>query len=614
MTLTLRRRILLTVAPLVMLLAGLGTAGAGLVLRLGRLSDAILRENHDSVRAMDRLREGVLRVDRSFLTGSRPAYDAGWAEIDRHLAVEKGNVTIFPDEPRLVAKLEAELAYYRGAGERYFQIPSGDAGRALVRDGPLSGPPSLVECRDGVLAGAAAVRDLNEAEMYAASARADDSARHSVVGLAVGLAASLALASLAAWWLVRTIVHPIEAVTDAATAIGGGQLHLVVPAGSRDEVGRLAEAFNAMAEKLRAYRRVNTERLGRAQRAAQATIDSFPDPVVVLDTLGRVETANPAAQALLGVRPPADGEAPAPWPPPEALRAAVRDALESQRPTLTQTFEQAVAFRHGGGERVYLPQVRPIRDPAGETLGAAVVLSDVTRYQLLDRLKSDWVATVSHELKTPLTSVRLAVHVLLEELVGPLEVKQFELLLEARENTERLLKLIEHLLALARLEEGREPLDLRPTEPLTLLQSAADAASARAEDRRIALTVTAAPDLPTVAVDATRFGQALSNLLDNALTYTEPGGSVALSAAASPGGVTLTVRDTGVGISAADLPHVFDRFFRVAGRPQAPGTGLGLAIVHEVVAAHMGTVACASTPGVGTSFTITLPATPGTPR
>jgi len=600
-TLTLRRRILLTVAPLVLLLAGLGTAGAGLVLRLGRLSDAILRENHDSVRAMERLREGVDRVDRSLLTGSRQEYEAGWAEIDRHLAVEKGNVTIFPDEPRLVADLESALAAYRVSPEQFAKLAAADR-------------PTLAVARDRVLARAAAVRDLNEAEMYAASARADASARHSVVGLGVGLAASLTLALLAGWWLVRTIVHPIEAVTAAATAIGGGQLHLVVPAGSRDEVGRLAEAFNAMAEKLRAYRRANSERLGRAQRAAQATIDSFPDPVVVLDTLGRVETANPAAQTLLGVRAPADGESPAPWPPPEALRAAVRDALELQRPTLTETFEQAVAFRHDGGDRVYLPQVRPIRDPAGETLGAAVVLSDVTRYQLLDRLKSDWVATVSHELKTPLTSVRLAVHVLLEELVGPLEVKQVELLLEARENTERLLKLIEHLLALARLEEGREPLDLRPVAPLALLEAAAEAAAARAEDRRIALTVAAAPDLPTVGVDAARFGQALSNLVENALTYTEPGGTVALSAEASPGGgVTLTVRDTGVGIPAADLPHVFDRFFRVAGRPQAPGTGLGLAIVHEVVTAHSVAVICSSESGVGTTFSITLPATLGTP-
>jgi PAS domain S-box-containing protein len=600
MTMTLRRRILLTVAPLVLLLAGLGTAGAGLVLRLGRLSDAILRENHDSVRAMDRLREGVFRVDRSFLTGSRAEYDAGWAEVDRQLAVEKGIITIFPDEPILVGELDAALTKYRVRPEQFAELTAVD--RASLSVG-----------RDAVLGRAAAVRDLNEAEMYAASARANNSARHSVVGLGVGLAASLALAFLAAWWLVRSIVAPIEAVTAAAAAIGGGQLHLVVPAVSRDEVGRLAEAFNAMAEKLRAYRRANTERLGRAQQSAQATIDSFPDPVVVLDTLGRVETANPAAQALLGVRPTADGETPAPWPPPESLRAAVRDALEAQRPTLTETFAQAVTFYQGGSERVYLPQVRPIRDPAGETLGAAVVLSDVTRYQLLDRLKSDWVATVSHELKTPLTSVRLAVHVLLEELVGPLEVKQVELLLEARENTERLLKLIEHLLALARLEKGREPLDLRPTDPATLLQAAAESSGARAEDRRITLAVIVASDLPTVSVDATRFGQALNNLVENALTYTEPGGRVTLSAEANPGGVTLTVRDTGVGIPAADLPHVFDRFFRVAGRTQPPGTGLGLAIVHEVVTAHTGTVTCASEPGVGTTFRITMPATLGTP-
>jgi PAS domain S-box-containing protein len=566
MTLSLRQRILLTVTPLLLLLTGLGVSGAVLLVRLGQRSDAILRENYDSVRAMDRLKLAIL--------------EHNWAEIDAQFQIEQNNVTILPDEPRLVQELDVALRCYRH-------------------------DPRL---KSAVLRIAEAIRVLNENQMQQASQDAQATARVSAAGFVAGVMVSVLLAVLAVWWLQRTLLEPIQAVTEAATAIGGGQLHLLVPVQTRDEVGRLAEAFNAMTAKLRAYRQSNTERLVRARQTGQATIDSFADPVVVIDTLGRVEVANPTAQRLLGVRPPTDSEAPAVWTPPDSLRQPVEEALRQQRVVENETFDQAVTFRLDGEERVYLPQVRPIRSAEGELLGAAVVLTDVTRFRLLDRLKSDWVATVSHELKTPLTSVRLAVHVLLEEVVGPLEPKQIELLIEARENTERLLKLIEHLLSLAKLEDGREQLDLRPADPAELLQAAADEAAMRAEDRRIGIVVEVAPNAPAVTVDAVRFGRALNNLLDNALTYTEPGGTVALSAATLDAGrVRITVRDTGIGIPAESLPHVFDRFFRVPGRDGTPGTGLGLAIVREIIMAHGGDIVCASDVGHGTTFHITLP-------
>jgi signal transduction histidine kinase len=566
MTLSLRQRILLTVAPQLVLLAGLGVTGAVLLVRLGQRSDAILRENYDSVRAMDRLKLAVLAND--------------WAEIDAQFRIEKNNITIVPDEPRLVRELGAALSRYRANPQE----------------------------RGEVLRLADAIHDLNEDQMQAASRDARETASVSAVAFVAGVAVSLLLAAGAAWWLQRTILGPIRAVTEAATAIGGGQLHPLVPVQTQDEVGRLAEAFNAMTAKLRAYRQTNTERLLRARQTGQATIDSFPDPVVVIDTLGRVEVANPAAQRLLGVRQPGDGEPPPAWTPPEPLRPAMEDAIRHQRAVATESFDRAVTFRLDGEDRVYFPQVRPIRSPDGEPLGAAVVLNDVSRFRLLDRLKSDWVATVSHELKTPLTGVRLAVHVLLEEVVGPLEPKQMELLVEARENTERLLRLIEYLLALAKLEDGREQLDLRAADPLYLLRAAADDAATRAEDRRIGIMVEGEPDVPAVSVDPVRFGRALNNLLDNAITYTEPGGAVTLSAVRTPDGrVRLAVRDTGIGIPAESLPHVFDRFFRVPGRDSTPGTGLGLAIVREIVHAHGGEITCDSEPGRGTIFAIILP-------
>jgi signal transduction histidine kinase len=316
----------------------------------------------------------------------------------------------------------------------------------------------------------------------------------------------------------------------------------------------------------------------------------------------------------LGIAPPApevsgaDGHAAVDWTPPVALAGPLREALQGQRAVLTQAFDQTVTFRLGGEERAFLPQVLPIQDPFGNTLGAAVVLNDVTRFRLLDQIKSDLVATVSHELKTPLTGVRLVLHLLLEETVGPLTPKQTELLLDARDNAERLLNMIEHLLALARLEHSRAALRPRPELPQALLGAAAEAVGPRAEAKHVELAVEAPADLPPVAADPERLGYALNNLLDNALTYTGQGGRITLSAQAGPGEtVCLSVADTGTGIPPEYLPHVFERFFRVPGQSQGHGTGLGLAIVREIVTAHRGSITCESTPGQGTVFRLTLP-------
>ena len=288
-----------------------------------------------------------------------------------------------------------------------------------------------------------------------------------------------------------------------------------------------------MAHHLRDYRQSQSAYLLRAQRTSQATIDSFPDPVLVVDSEGRVEMANPAARRLLGVaqrerEQPASGT----WQPPEQLREQLNDALLGQRDYLPEGFDQIVLLGESGRERAFLPRILTIRDPNGRTLGAAVLLQDVTRLRLLDQMKGDLVATASHELKTPLTSVRLAVHLLLEESTGPLTPKQTELLLDARENSERLLAMVNNLLDLARLEQGWRQLDVHPASPVSLLRDAADAVHVRAQDKKVVVAIEVPDALPSVAVDKERIGHALRNLVDNALTYTDAGGRIGLSAEA----------------------------------------------------------------------------------
>jgi signal transduction histidine kinase len=391
--------------------------------------------------------------------------------------------------------------------------------------------------------------------------------------------------------------------------VAAGNLDQVVPYLSADELGQLAQSFNTMTRHLREYRQSHSARLLRAQRTSQTTIDSFPDPILVIDPEGGVEMANPAARRLLGVVPrePAESFALA-WHPPEALAAPLRDALREQRNYVPEGFQHAVTLGVDGRERSFLPRILLIHDPFGNALGAAVLLQDVTRFRFLDQFKSDLVSTVSHELKTPLSGLRLDLHLVLEESVGPLEPKQLELLVDARDNAERLLAIVNNLLDLAGLEQKPERLRMQPTAPAEVLRAAADAIRPRAVDKGLEVVLEMPGELPDVAANPERLLHALGNLLDNAVTYTDQGGKVTLSAIPSNGHVMFTVSDTGIGIPPEYLPHVFERFFRVPGRSRGGGTGLGLAITREIVAAHGGTVTCESAPGTGTTFRLALPA------
>jgi two-component system, NtrC family, sensor histidine kinase KinB len=610
-TLSLRHRILITLIPLLLLLAAIGSAGIVLLFRLGNSVDAILRENYRSVIAMEGLNEAVERIDSSFqfaLSGrrdqARQQFAQSWDSYLQNLDIEKHNITV-PGEGELVARLDVLTGDYHRKGDDFYAPATIDAKQTQA----YYGPRGLLETFTQIKDVSGQILRLNQTNMEQASGEARRLAKLSSIGFAVALAIALVLAGFAVLHTMRTILRPVQAVTQAALAISGGNLDQLVPYQSEDELGQLARAFNTMTRHLRELRQSQSARLLRAQQASQATVDSFPDPVIVIDSEGFVEIANPAARRLLGVLTKHHGQPTSgTWQAPEPLRQPLADALKEQRDYSPEGFDHVILLGPGGRERAMLPRVLTIRDPQGATLGAAVLLQDVTRLRLLDQVKNNLVATASHELKTPLTSIRLAVHLLLEETVGPLTPKQMELLLDARENSERLLAMVNNLLDLARLEQGSRQLDLQPVRPESLLRSAADSVRPRAADTAIEIVLDLGEGLPDVQVDPSRFGSALQNLLNNSLTYTDRGGRITLGAHSDGDEVELTVADTGIGIAADALPHVFEKFFRVAGQSKGQGTGLGLAIVQEIVVAHGGTITCESRPGKGTEFRIRLPA------
>jgi signal transduction histidine kinase len=223
-------------------------------------------------------------------------------------------------------------------------------------------------------------------------------------------------------------------------------------------------------------------------------------------------------------------------------------------------------------------------------------------------MKRGLISMVSHELKTPLTSVRLAIHTLLSEKVGGLTSKQSELLAAARNDSDRLHRIIENLLDMSRMESGRAPIQKLSVTPEQLVLQASDVFRTAFQDRGVHLKIDLTPDVPSVLADPTRMQHVFANLLNNALKHTPPGGVVTISARRDGENVRFVVEDTGPGIPEEYLPHVFEEFFRVPGQDQQHDTGLGLAIVKEIIGVHGGSIDAQSGPGKGARFVFTLKA------
>jgi NtrC-family two-component system sensor histidine kinase KinB len=576
--------------------------------RLGGNIDVILRENFTSILAAEGMKEAIERMDSGllFAVGGRDAHGREQFEANRprfleHMKVEHANITL-PGEGDLAQSVDDLFKQYIEHAEQFFSLPAQPADRraeVYFRE--------LLPTFEKIKQNADQILEINQENMRAMDRRARTNAETSIRLMIGALIASVVLSVAVAVRLSRSILRPINMVTDGAKALARGELDQIVPTASRDELGDLANAFNDMAHTLRDYRQAGTARLLRAQKTAQATIDSFPDPVVVVDLTGSIEQANRAARRLLGVSPAA--ESPVPWHPAQPLKNQIGEVLAGQGDYLPVSLEQAISLADSGQERYFLPRVLAIRTESGELLGAAVAMVDVTKFHLLDRLKSDMVSTVSHELKTPLTSVQMAIHLLLEELVGPLTPKQVELLLAARQDSDRILTMINDLLDLTRIEQGRVQLEQTQVPANELLDEAVKRFQPQAQARGLSLNSELHHDKLTVMVDRERIEHVFDNLIMNAIQHTPRGGSVSLGVLADGERARFVVRDTGEGIPQEHAARIFEKFYRVPSTAHTGGAGLGLAIVREIVTAHGGQIEVSSPPGKGATFTFTLPAT-----
>lgn len=384
------------------------------------------------------------------------------------------------------------------------------------------------------------------------------------------------------------MVRPITRMRTVALTMAGGDLTARAEDGSNDEYGELGRALNYLSSELGS----TISSLQMERNRLQSLINGLSEGIIAVDAKGATTLINPAVYGLLNLQSTDDN-----------VRAAAPDVFAMFDQALSSA--QAVKKTVWQGDVALHISVSPLLLQSGEVTGCVGIVSDVTSAERLEQTRRDYVANVSHELRTPLTAMRALIEPLRDGLVKTEEQRQQIYDVVLRE-TMRLSRLVNDMLELSRLQSGTASLSRSVFAPLPLFNLIHETYSAYAEDYQQTFVYDVPEDLPSVLGNPDRTQQVLIVLLDNAFKYTPEGGVVTLSACAEGDVVRVRVRDTGVGIPAADLPHVFDRFYKVDKSHHSKGTGLGLAIAYEIMK-HLGEeMSVTSEPGQGSCFTFTL--------
>ncbi len=564
--------------------------------------ERISQENLESIQACEKMRSELESLNQILLVSlweEQPIPSSHWQEhvqaFTHSLDFQKHNVTVM-GEQKFTDSLIIFWNDLQSNFSKYTDVHLHLTQRRLNYQNQFLGQLQKIENLTQGIA------SLNAQNMLSTDGEVKHQARRAKQGLIVLLIAGL-MGFVALLFITgQFILNPIRKLTQSAQEIAKGNLELSLDARSRDEMGILAESFNTMTSRLREFRRSDHVKLIRTQRTTQMAINSLPDAVAVINAEGFIEMSNNPAHTCFGIKPGTQVETlELPWL--NTIFQKVRQELRSFNP---EGYASAIQIFQEGKEHFFLPHAIPILDESKQLVGVTLVLADVTDLRRLDESKSDLLSTVSHELKTRLTSMRMSVHLLLDEKIGDLNNRQLELLLTAREDTEHLHQTIEGLLDIGRIRSGNLKMDLQSIDAREFVLQSIEAMQHAFQDKGLKLESHLPPYLPKVMADPIRIPLVLGNLLSNALKYTAAGGKIEIQAQEEKHFIRFSVNDTGLGIPANDVPHIFEKFYRGSQEGHPGGAGLGLAIAKEVVEAHGGIISLESIENQGTTVHFTL--------
>ena len=607
----LRSKILLGYSLPLALVVLIGAWGITNLRRLGKASEAILQENYNSILAAENTIDAIERQDSAILLYLLENRDRGSEQFRRNqieflkwLGRAESNITI-PGEEEIVASIEDNYQDYLRA---FFQLQQQN--NPTTEDYYESILPIVEQIRDRSVA----LRVLNQETMEAASVNAQQVSSQAIWSMAILGTTAAAIGLGFSLWLTRRIVRPLSEMTTATEKIARGEYDIALKVKSKDELGMLAREITTMSQKLKAFRDLNVGRVIVEKQRSEAIVQSIADGIIVVDRELKIIAINSIAANIANVKSMlatnnhfldvfSDREA---YPSGNrTLYQHLKYTAETGKPP--QLEDDILTVEREQHTEYYKFAITPVVTEAEEVIGAILLLQDVTKLKELDNLKSEFVATASHELRTPLTGMAMSLNLLVETTEDKLSESESELLETAVEDVERLRGLVNDLLDLSKIESGKIELNFVEVEVNFLLDKAVSALNIQAEQKEISLVKQSPSKDIRVKADANKIIWVLTNLIANALRYSDPGEEITIGATSRNSWVEIFVSDEGAGIPTEYQSKIFDKFVQVETEKDVGGSGLGLAICKEMVQAHGGRIWVDSTVGEGSTFTFTVP-------
>lgn len=564
-----KTKLTLGLGLLVTLIVFLGAIAAVYIHFLKLDTRNILHDNYNS-----------LLYAKSMLRALDLSGDNRLAQFEEQLKKQEGNATE-EGEQEMNSTLRTYFEAYKNKGQR---------------------PEDLLQIREWLIE----VMEMNMHAIELKSELANKTAVQATIWIAIAGTACFMIALSLFINLPSNIADPIQKLTSSIKQIAASNYKERVFLDKHDEFGELAQSFNSMAQKLEEYNSSHLAKLMRQKKRIEALINNMSDVVIGLDETMQVIFVNEEACKVLGLEEQEMvGKSSKDIAIYNDLMRLLLKEIHSE-----QIDKELLKIIYNDKENYFDKQflhieITPTGEEHKELVGHVIILKNITEFKELDAAKTHFIATVSHEFKTPISSMKMSLQLLKNERIGTLNEEQSILIDSIQDDAGRLLKITAELLNLTQIESGKISMNMKPCEVEQIVQYAVETNHMQAERKEIQLEVKLPETLHTIKVDAEKTTWVLTNLIANAINYSHESSVVMVCVSQDEQGTTIKIKDDGMGIPPEYLGRVFDRYFRVPGTHRE-GTGLGLSISKEIIEAQHGTITVHSEYGVGSEFILTF--------
>lgn len=589
----------------------IGIVGISSVFNLYRLSksiDNLMIRNYKSINCANNMLLSIQQQNNAILIYINSNKDSGINYFSQNkktflnnFSTEANNITEY-GEDTLVKKIEKYYFTYDTLFSKLQEIRNSSSSKTSMDFYQKQIIPKYNVISDDLNQ----ITSINENAMFKSKRHVTKTTKEYMYSLLILSFIAITSGFFISRFFINKFLTPISLLTQRIKSIKEGDLDQTIEISSQDEIGTLAVEFNNMTVRLKEFENSTLGKLMDEKNKSIAIVKSIFDPLIVLDLNFKIILLNTACENFFRIKENC------------SLNKHILEVFRNNElyDFVNYTFSNNVKvsnhklleFSEGGKNHYFNVTTTPINDNNSKARGILVLFKDITESKLLEISKTEFISTISHEFKTPLTSIMMGTNLIMDSNIGELNQKQKDILETMREDGEHLSELVTNLLELSRVESGESILKIEPCSVIGIIDKAIKNFYTQAESKDIELYYEADEDLPKVMADYEKIVWVINNLISNALKHTYAGDNIVVSACCKDNIMQIAVKDTGDGIPSEYVDVIFNKFTTISQQDSIiKGTGLGLAISKKIIESHNGTIECQSTVDVGSSFIFTLP-------